>query len=168
MPRGGTGPNSWKSEEGEDLSLSAALCRQSPILTAAGRRRIAPLAATETMLHGVYAPLRENHLHKPLQLVKWFRIQLSTIRPVMGDTEADLLLTLATALYATSLPEQEVARNRVAVFVGTMSRRRWTRALPFVSQARTLLDEGIAGCGAAWAGLADETVEVAEKAGAAP
>ena len=150
-----------------DLSLSAVLCRQSPILTAAGQRRTAPLAATEEMLHGVYAPLKERHLHDPLRLVKWFRMQLSTIRPVMGDTEADLLLTLATALYATSLPEQEVARNRVAAFVGTMLRRRWTRALPFVPQARALLDEGIAGRGAAWAGLADETVEVAEKAGAA-
>lgn len=143
--------------------MTDALIGQSPILSAAKERRIAPLPAGN-LLHGVYAPIKGQHLHEPLRLVKWHRMQLSTAVPVMGDTEADLLLTLATAMYATSLPEHEVVKNRVAIFVGTISRRRWTRALPFVPQARTLLDERIAGHGAAWAGLADEPVEAAGEA----
>jgi hypothetical protein len=133
-----------------------ALLAQSPILTAAKERRIAPLPAGN-LLHGVYAPIKVHHLHQPLRFVKWHRMQLSTAVPVMGDTEAELLLTIATALYATSLREGDVRKSRVAAFVDTIARRIFLRSLPFVPQARKLLDECIARQGLAWVGLAEET-----------
>jgi hypothetical protein len=137
-------------------SLMDALLGQSPILTAARERLIAPLPAGN-LLHGVYAPIKWHHLHEPLRFVKWHRMQLSTAVPVMDNTEADLLLIIATALYATSLRDSEVTKTRAAVFVGTIARRKFLRSLPFVPQARTLLDEGIRRHGLAWVGLADET-----------
>ena len=74
----------------------------------------------------------------------------------MANTEADLLLTLATALYAASLRIEDVRKNRVAIFNSTIRRRAFTRSLPFVPKARMLLDQGIAERGLEWAGLADE------------
>lgn len=137
-------------------SLMDALLAQSPILTAARGRLIAPLPPGN-LLHGVYAPIKSHHLHEPLRFVKWHRMQLSTAVPVMGNTEADLLLVVATALYATSLRESDVTKTRVAVFVGTIARRKFLRSLPFVPEARTLLDAAISRQGLAWAGLAEET-----------
>jgi hypothetical protein len=129
---------------------------QSPILATARGRRIAPLPAN-TLVHGVFAGIAERHLQEPFRLVEWHRRQLDTAVCVQGDTEADLLLTLATAMYAAALPEGAVRRNRVAVFVHTISRRKWLRALPYVPQAKALLDQAIARLGAEWAGLEDES-----------
>lgn len=145
--------------ERQNDSRTNALLAQSPILTAAKERRIAPLPAG-VLLHGVYAPIKEHHLHQPLRFVAWHRKQLSTAVPVMGDTEADLLLTIATALYATSLRDSEVTKSRAAVFVGTIARQKFLRSMPFVPQARMLLDEWIAHNGLASAGLAEETAHL--------
>ena len=54
-------------------------------------------------------------------MVKWHRMQLSTAVPVMGNSEADLLLTIAAALYAMKLLDSEITNNRVAVFVHTIA-----------------------------------------------
>lgn len=143
-----------------DGSLTGKLLGQSPLLAEARERRIAPLPPGG-LLHGVYAPITVGHLKAPERLIRWHRMQLSTVAPVMGDTEADLLLTIATALYATSLPDSRVQQNRVAVFVGTICRHRFMRSLGFVPKAREVLDEAIASHGAAWVGIAAEVLGAA-------
>ncbi len=142
------------------------LLAQSPILKAAEERLIAPLPAGR-LLHGVYAPIKEHDLLEPLRFVRWHRMQLSTAVPVMGSSEADLLLTLATAMYAGTLEKSEIIKTRVAVFVGTIARRKFLRSFPFVPQARELLDAGIVRHGPAWAGLAKEDIPT-EQAEAIP
>lgn len=155
-------PRTAACGDGENDSLTDALVAQSPILSAAKERRIAPLPAGK-LLHGVYAPINGDHLSRPLGFVKWHRQQLSTAVPVMGNSEADLLLTIAAVLYADSLRDGEVKKSRVGAFVHTISRRKFWRILPFVPRARTLLDEGIEYHGLTWAGLSDETAAAEEK-----
>jgi hypothetical protein len=148
----------------EPSDLAAALVAQSPILAAARERRIAPRPAGG-LQYGVFKPVLGRDLKDVRRLVAWHRQQLSAALPVMGDTEADLLLTIASALYARSLPANEVQKTRVAVFASTIILKRWEQGVPFVPQARVLLDDAIRQFGPAWAGLADETAEVlAEKA----
>ena len=136
-------------------TLTSKLVAQSPILLAARGRRIAPSPAGG-LAHGVFAPLTGKLIAKPVRFVGWHRQQLSTAVPVMGDTEADLLLTLAAALYAGSMRDGEVEKNRVAVFVHTIARRKFWRVLPHVPAARTLLNDAVERYGKEWAGLADE------------
>jgi hypothetical protein len=134
----------------EERGLSALLCRQSPLLAEARERRLVPLPADE-LLHGVYAPIESKHLRNPLSLVAWHRKQLSTVRHPMGDTEADLLIVIAVALYAVSVPDADVRKTRVAIFVNAIHRRKWCKALPFVPKARSLLDMAIKRFGPDWA-----------------
>ncbi len=134
----------------------AAILEKHPILAEAEGRRIAPLPAGPLMANGVFAPLQPKHLDSPCGFVTWHRMQLSSAIPVMGDTEADLLLTLATVFYAKSLRSDDVKKNRVAVFVDVIARRNFLRSLPFLQQARTLLDKETLKRGREWVGLADE------------
>lgn len=143
---------------GNNQTLAELLCADSPILSEAAGRLIAPLPASG-LVHGVYAPIRPVHLGQPLRLVEWHRRQLSTAVPVMGNSEADLLLTLATALFAASLPERDIRKSRVAAFVSTINKRQWHRSLSFVPEARKLLDAALARGGIAIAGLAAQLEE---------
>jgi hypothetical protein len=161
----GAGPNPRMDSSREPSALAVTMCDKSPILAAARERRIAPKPAGG-LFHGIFKPLQGRDLADPLRMVTWHRQQLTAAAPEMGDTEADLLLTLATALYATSLPASEV-QSRVGLFVTTLRLKRWEHSVPFVPQARALLDDAIGRLGAAWAGLADEaTPMAAEKVGA--
>jgi len=158
----GAGPNPRTDSTGQEPSaLAAALLDNSPILLAARGRRIVPKPAG-SLTHGIFRPLQGRDLADTRRMVSWFRQQLSTAVPATGDTEADLLLVLATALYATSLPASEVKKSRVGVFVFTLTRKLWMRSVPFVPQARVLLDNAIEEFGAAWAGLAEETATAAD------
>lgn len=151
----GSRPRMAASHRRQNDSLTESLLANSPILAAARERRIAPLPACN-LVHGVFAAIEPKDIYRLERFVKWHRMQLSTAEPVMGGTEADLLLTIATVLYARSLPESEVRKNRAAVFVSTIARRAFLKSLPFVPEARMLLDGGIAKLGATWAGLAEE------------
>lgn len=145
----GAGPKPRKVSQSQSPSLSERLCEGSPILSAARERRIAPMPA-DILLHGCFAPIEERHLRAPLGLAVWHARQLSTKEPVVGDTEADLLLVLATALHAASLRKEDVRRNRVAAFISMLTRRAFTSALPFVPQARMLLDNAEQEHGTRW------------------
>ena len=96
--------------------------------------------------YGVFAPLTACEIAKPLGLVGWFRRQLASPRPATGNTEADLLLVIAAALFVRSLPRDDV-RRPVGKLVDVISRGVWYRALPFVPEARKLLDGAVAACG---------------------
>lgn len=124
----------------------AAWRRDSPILAAAESRRLRPLAS-ERLMHGVFAPLTVDVLRSTGQLVAWFRGQLASPSPVLGGSEADLLMVLAAAEYALALPPAKVRTNCVAVFVDCVKRRLW-KAIPYVPRARERLD--------AWLAAADE------------
>jgi hypothetical protein len=141
--------------------LGAALYEGSPILAEARQRPIAPLPPGG-LQHGIFKPLTLKDLSYPPSMVKWHRRQLGSAAPVMGATEADLLLTLATALYATSLEAADVKGTRVGMFAFTLTRRIWERSVPFVPEAGVLLGKVIRDLGAAWAGLTVETAQADE------
>lgn len=75
-------------------------------------------------------------------MIAWFRRQLAAPEPVTGPTEAELLLVLAAARYATKLPDNQV-RNRVGLFVRCVSRRYWRRLLPQLQGACDELSEAL-------------------------
>lgn len=112
-----------------------------PELVAAWPREVAPLPAGD-LLHGVFRPLAEASLKRPFGLVEWFRRQLSALAPVTGDSEAELLLVLAAAVYALRL--KTVRLNRAAAFVACVSRGEWRRVVPYIPDARRQLDELLA------------------------
>jgi hypothetical protein len=134
-------------------SLTETLLAQSPILRAAREQRITPLPASVPMLHGVYHAVELCQLQEPSRLIQWHREQLLTSRPPMSDTVADLLLTIATAMYATAMPSKDVLKNRVAVFADVIARRKFAKSLPHVPKARDYLDRAIKKLGPEWAGL---------------
>jgi hypothetical protein len=132
------GPRFEKLKQQE---LYDAVVGEVPELREALGRRIAPLPPNSLVYGGAFAPIERRHLDNPRVMVEWFRRQLSLGEPVMGGTEADLLLTLAASIHATRLPDADVKRNRVAVFVATLARGRWRDAARYVQDARRLLDE---------------------------
>ena len=98
------------------------LIRKSPILAEAAQRRVEPLPA-KGCLHGVFHPLTVRHLQDPCKLVAWHQCQLTAIKPVIGPTEAHLLLVIATAMYATKIPEGRFGTKRKTVL--SSSRMQW-------------------------------------------
>lgn len=143
-------PDFGKRADSGALGGLAAWFRESPILREAVQRRIAP-QPSERLLHGVFKPLEAEHLDQcnTAKLVLWFRGQLASPVPVdsLAATEAHLLLTIAAAIYATSLPAQQVKRSRVAAFVNCLTRNLW-KAVPYVPAARARLDAWLAWCDA--------------------
>ncbi|MFZ5833593.1 MAG: hypothetical protein ACOY3P_26190, partial [Planctomycetota bacterium] len=115
-------------------ALRTALCAEHPELRAAADRRIDPLPA-RSLRFGVFAPLEQKHLQSATRLAEWFRRQLSVASPVCSDTEADLLLVIAAAHRALGIPERDVRKTRVAVFVAILTRHRWYEALPHLPDA---------------------------------
>lgn len=79
--------------------------------------------------------LRESDLANAGILRDWHQRQLSTPTPCMGGTRADLILTVALGLWATSLQPQEIINNRTAAFVDAVKNRHFENAMPFVKQA---------------------------------
>lgn len=116
-------------------------CDRVPILREARLRSVEPLEAGR-LTYGVFAPLSEQSLGvrssdgrvrlNVTAITEWFRRQLSVEQPVVGNTQAHLLLVLAAARYALSLRADELKRNRVAAFVNIVSRQRWRRVLSHV------------------------------------
>ena len=112
-----------------------------PELREAADRSVAPLEAGK-LAYGAFKPLRLGHLDRPRALVRWHRCQLGLDRPVVtGATEADVLLVLAAAIHAMTMPPADVKKNRVAVFVRIVSRGKWWDCLDRVPEARRRLDE---------------------------
>ena len=133
----------------EDSGLDAVreeLLATIPELTAAGQIEIAPLPAG-SCARGVYGPLTFGEISKPLGLVPWFRRQLSSPFPATANTEADLLLVLAAALYVQSQPRESLTKP-VGLLVKLVSQKQWRKVAPFVSDARRLLDAAITVIGA--------------------
>jgi hypothetical protein len=111
-----------------------------PELAAAAGQRIAPLPVN-SLKYGVWENFDGKKLRTPLALVEWFRRQLSLPKPVCGESEANLLLVLASAAYALAMKQADVKKNRVAVFCSTVSRGKWQRVLFYVPASRKQLDE---------------------------
>jgi len=109
-----------------------------PELVEASARPVAPLPAGD-LQYGVFAAITIKQLRGAGSMIGWFRKQLSAPRPATGPTEADLLLVLAASIWAVDLPAERIHRNRVAVFVATVSRGRWQRVLPKLPEARRRL-----------------------------
>ena len=102
-------------------------------------RLVRPLPAGK-LLYAVFSSLEERHLGKPMSVVEWFRKQLSAKSPVTQNSEAELLLVLATAIYAARLKAELVKKNRVAIFSNFVSHGRWQKALCKISEAKTTLN----------------------------
>ena len=128
----------------EAVAELEGLIRKSPILAEAAERRVEPLPA-KGCLHGVFRPLTVKHLQDPWRLVTWHQCQLTAIKPVIGPTEAHLLLVIATAKYATEIPEAQIRnekKDRLVVFKDAMAHlaQRWLQVFPYVPDAREYLD----------------------------
>jgi len=156
-PEAGPNPTESDSIEKKPNALAAKLVADSPILAEASTRRIAPKPAGG-LSHGIFARtvFSEADLRQLSRMVVWHRQQLSSPMPAMGDTEADLLLTLAAALYAREIPQAEVRSSRVGAFINAITRKQWEHVVPYVPKARKALDEIIRSTGAAWVGLQEE------------
>ena len=118
------------------------LFTESSILRAAAAISIAPIESKK-MEKGVFRPLTFTDIEKPLGLVAWFRAQLSAASPVLAGTEADLLLAIAAALYVKDMPRGEVS-NPVGLFVSLVKRREWLKTVPYLEDARRLVDAAVA------------------------
>ncbi len=72
-----------------------------------------------------FEPLTERWLGDESDLEFWHRWQLRSADPAVGATQAHLALVLATARHAVAFPKSRLKRNRVALFVGILSKRNW-------------------------------------------
>jgi hypothetical protein len=111
-----------------------------PELREARMRRIAPLPPAD-LRYGAFRVIRRYDALTNGSLVIWFRRQLGVVRPITGDSEADLLLVLAAGLAAAAVPQAEVQKNRLAIFGSTVGRGLWGKILHHVPAARKLLDQ---------------------------
>lgn len=106
--------------------------------------KVEPLEDPKGLLvHGVYKPLKIKHLNPevPLSLRSWFRMQLTNDRPALGDSRAELLLTLATAHYVWALNPEDVRKSKVALFVSIIARRDWQHVTEYLPAAATALEK---------------------------
>lgn len=108
-----------------------------PELAAAAECEVLALPAG-ALLHGVFRPLGDAALQNPHGLVEWFRRQLSALAPAVGPSEAELLLVLASAVYAQKL--RTVVKSRIAAFISVISRGEWRKVIPYIPDARRQLD----------------------------
>jgi hypothetical protein len=125
-------------EEGESASEEFDL--DDPLIADAILRTVHPEDAS-TLARGAFAPLKESHLKSARSLREWHARQLSCKRPVVGDTEAHLLAVIAAGIYATRMRAEDVQRSRVAVFVGVVRKRAWSRVARYLPEARVELDK---------------------------
>lgn len=122
-----------------------------PELIASAGTELEPLDPGQ-LVYGAFSAIEVRHIAKPVLLARWFRMQLGLAQPMLPGTEADALLVVAAGLYAQQLPEKEVRKNRVAVFVNLIIHRNWWDACPYVPEARRLIDGLISREGADWIG----------------
>lgn len=111
-----------------------------PELAEAVARRIAPLPPGD-LRYGAFQALQKPEGLRNGALVLWFRQQLGLPRPLTGDAESDLLLVLAAGLTAATMPQDDVKKNRLAVFSSIVSRGQWWKAHAQVRAARKMLDK---------------------------
>ena len=140
-----TGPEAGAAAEAEFFGgkkdgLRDELLRTVPELIAAAQTTI---EATEpkSVRYGAFASIELDHVLHPESFIAWFRAQLGLASPVMQDTEADLLLCVAAGIMAREARPEDVRKNRAALFINTITRRKWYDALPHVQSARKLIDE---------------------------
>ncbi len=145
--RAGRDGKDFRGEENDLDAVREELLATIPALAAAGQIEIAALPPG-SCARGVYGPLSCNEIWKPLGLVPWFRCQLAAPYPATGNTEADLLLVLAAALYVQNQPRASVSKP-VGLLINLLSRKQWRKVVPFVTEARGLLDAAIAAHGPA-------------------
>jgi len=88
----------------------------------------------------VFSQLRAETLKQPGQLARWHRRQLSAASPVLGPTELDLVLMWCLARYAAQCPITEVRKNRVALFVHLVSKRKWSKGLQHLPWGLEMLE----------------------------
>lgn len=120
-----------------------AYLASSPVLADAGTRTVSP-KASDRMANGVFVSVESGKLDVTGWIVGWFRAQLAAADPVLGDSEAELLLAIAWGLYAARLPKDEVRKNRAALFAHVVKRRVYRHAARYVDEARRRLDDWLA------------------------
>lgn len=135
-----SGPRDQTKPYRSDPIRSEEIFNQNETLRAAACLRVLPMPLTSKLKGSVFDPIQEDYLENTQALVEWHRRQLSAASPVVGDTEAHLLLVLAAGLSASRMSKASVKKNRVSVFAGTVKRRKWQAVLGYVEEARERLD----------------------------
>ena len=140
-------PEGWSRKKSRTISIGDLA--RLPEIAANLQRRVQPLPAGD-LIHGAFTPLKPKTFERPEpsvmagSLAIWFRRQLSAPQPICGDSVAELIVIIASGLYASSLPAVEVKKNRAAVFVTTLSRELWFRITRFVGPADDALQQTLA------------------------
>lgn len=129
----GADPN--RIENGDRKDVRTAVIASIRLLTEASLVVIDSRPATAGISRGAFSVLRTRHLSNAAGLREWFQKQLSLHDPVTGNTKADLLLVLAAAIYATKVPEADVKKSRVAIFIDCIHKQRWRKATRYIDQA---------------------------------
>jgi hypothetical protein len=122
-PAGSAAPGSVRGSQEPD-ALRNELLATHQLLRDPSRRPVAQLPPGG-LVGNVFTPLKSESLRSTLWMVRWFRQQIGVHSPLTGSTEADLLLVLATAIYASEMQPAEVRKSRVGVFAFVVSKRRW-------------------------------------------
>jgi len=115
------------------------LLEDHPLLREACRRSVEALPPDD-LVGNAFAPLAESELKDPVKVTGWFRRQLAVRRPLTPPTEADLLLVLAAASWASKMPADQVRKSRKGAFVDTVLRGRWRRVASHVGRAHEFLE----------------------------
>lgn len=93
------------------------------------------------MRRSAFASIDEHHLEDTGAMVEWHQRQLSVDQPIVGATEAELILVIASGLTAAKMSARSVKKSRVAVFVGTVKANSWKSVLGYVEEAHQRLEE---------------------------
>lgn len=95
--------------------------------------------SARSLKQSAFATFEEPHLSETASLVEWHARQLSSNEPVMGATEADLLLVIATAIFATN--HRNVKTSRVGIFIDILTKHRFRKVVRHLPKAAAALAE---------------------------
>ena len=120
--------------------LRKALFAEIPELAEAQDRRLLPLPAGD-LVYGIFGEkvLSLELLKNARFTVDWHCKQLSAPRPIAGDTEADLLLTMAARERALRTRDRDVKSSRVGMFVSVLRYGNYRLVLPWLPDAAETL-----------------------------
>lgn len=118
----------------EKTKARDAVIAALPILRDAAKVAVEPLEPLG-LARGAFAAVKQKHLSDARLLSEWYRRQLSLPDPVCENSRADLLLVIATGIYAAKVPDAEVKKTRAAIFVDVINKGRWRKVTPYVDEA---------------------------------
>lgn len=146
---------SWRALPAEPgfprLEIPLEESAEIPQLLEASRRFVAAMPDAANLVYGPFRVLTAEQLLQPDTIVRWFRRQLALRKPLTKGSEAELLVVLAAATWASKLAPDEVKRSRVAAFSSVITREGfWHRVKRYIPQAAETLESLATAKGRFW------------------